>query len=193
MTGSTVESAPRSSDARRLLAVRHAPTSSSGLCVGDAEIACTVSADEAARQILSLLGDARFACVWTSPRERCQAPARLVAQSLGLPLRIDGRVREISLGEWQLRQWDDIAAVDGERLRAWMDDWLDRAPPGGERPAQLLERVSSWWNDLASGDHLLVSHAGVHRALRVLLGRLSFTEAMNRDVPHLEGEWFHTR
>jgi alpha-ribazole phosphatase len=129
-------------------------------------------------------------CVWTSPRARCLAPARRVAQALQLPLRIDEGLREISLGEWQLRRWDDIAAVDGERLRAWMDDWQTQSPPGGECPAQLLQRVSAWWGDLEGGDHLLISHAGVHRALRVLLGGSSWSEAMGGEVPHLTGEWF---
>lgn len=172
---------------RHLIAVRHAPTDAEGLCVGNGEVPCTMSAQDAAK-MLQVVSGRRFACVWSSPLERCRGPAALVAQSLGLPLRVDDRVKEFDLGTWQLRTWASIEAAEPELYRSWLANWLTQAPPGGERPDQLLRRVGEWWNDLQPGAHLLISHAGVNRALRVLINGQTWSEAMAGPVPHLQAE-----
>ncbi len=178
------------SQPKYVLAVRHAPTVSAGLCVGNAEVACTLSEQDAAERILSRVDGCRFIRVWTSPIERCRAPAALIARRLRLPLGVDERLQEISLGEWQLRTWDAIAASEPERYQAWLENWLSEAPPGGELPSTLVRRVGEWWSGLPSGQHLLISHAGVNRALRVLVHGQSWTQAMSTAVPHLEAEGF---
>jgi len=176
--------------AKRVLAVRHAPTASPGLCVGNGEVPCAISEQDAAGRILASVAEYSFTCVWTSPVERCRGPAALIAQSLRVPLRIDDRLNEISLGEWQLRSWASIEASEPERYQSWLESWLTRAPPGGELPGELLRRVGEWWNDLPTGAHLLVAHAGVIRALRVLVDGKSWIKAMTVTVPHLQGESF---
>ena len=175
---------------RRVWAVRHAATESSGICVGDGDVPCMIPAEEAAASIMALLGDSAVICVWSSPRERCLGPARRVAQRLGVSLRVDERLREICLGQWQLKSWEAIDAANPEGFRAWMTNWLTQAPPGGEVPAQVQERVEAWWQGLPGGAHLLVAHAGVMRALHVLVNGMSWAEAMRADIPHLGGECF---
>jgi alpha-ribazole phosphatase len=115
----------------------------------------------------------------------------MVARALGIPLRIDHRLREISFGDWEQKKWTNIEATMPEQFQSWMDHWLTEAPPQGELPAQLAQRVQSWWSDLATGDHLLVSHAGVQRALRMILRGMTWPEAMQQGVPYLKGELFH--
>jgi alpha-ribazole phosphatase len=174
----------------RVLAVRHAPTLSAGLCVGSAEISCAVSVDDAAARVLPSLGAPCFTGVWTSPIERCKGLAARIAGALDLPLRIDDRLKEIFLGDWQLRSWAEIEGAEPERYSSWLKNWLTQAPPGGELASELLGRVGGWWNQLPAGQHLLISHAGVNRALRVLVGGQSWAEAMSMMVPHLQGELF---
>jgi alpha-ribazole phosphatase len=174
----------------RVLAVRHAPTLSAGLCVGDAEISCAISVDDAVERVLPSLVDQAFTDVWASPIERCKGLAARIAAALDLPLRIDHRLKEISLGAWQLRSWAEIEGAEPERYRWWLENWLTQAPPGGELASELLGRVEGWWERLPAGQHLLISHAGVNRALRVLVGGQSWAEAMSMTVPHLQGELF---
>jgi alpha-ribazole phosphatase len=174
----------------RLFAIRHAPTLAHGLCVGDAEVPCTMSAEQAAACMRTLVATYDFASVWSSPRSRCLAPARVLAEQLGLPLRVDERLREISLGVWQGQAWSAIEASDSVRFHAWLTDWLDVVPPDGESPAHLLRRVRSWWEELPSGCHLLVAHAGVMRGLCVLAHGDSWPKAMRAPLPHLQGRWF---
>jgi alpha-ribazole phosphatase len=175
---------------RRLLAVRHAPTVLVGLCVGSAEIPCTMTAEVAAERILPLLSQERLTYVWSSPSERCKGPASFLAQSLNLPLCIDERLKEICLGRWQLRSWESIEATEPERYRYWLENWLTQAPPGGELVTAVLHRVGEWWGQLPAGEHLLISHAGVNRALRVIVHGKSWTQAMTVPAPHLQGECF---
>lgn len=173
-----------------VLAVRHAPTESTGLCVGSGEVACAISAEEAAEKIRRSMAGRTFTHVWASPIERCKAPASFLADKLSLPLCIDHRLKEVCLGRWQLRSWAAIEASEPARYRSWLKNWLTQAPPGGESVTAFLGRVDAWWKQLPSGEHLLVSHAGVNRALRVLVHGKRWTEAMAISVPHLHGELF---
>lgn len=149
-----------------------------------------MSAEEAATSMTALVAGHTFASVSSSPRSRCQGPARLLAGQLGLPLRIDERLREISLGVWQGQAWSAIEARDSARLHAWLSNWIDVAPPDGESAMHLLLRLRSWWRELPSGCHLLVAHAGVMRGLRVLVHGDSWPEAMQAPTAHLQGQWF---
>jgi alpha-ribazole phosphatase len=173
-----------------VLAIRHAPTLTEGLCVGDAEAPCALPAEEAAAHIRERFSGIGFAAIWSSPRSRCQDPARVLAAEMGIPHKVDSRLREIDLGEWQGRPWAAIESSDPARYQAWLSDWEDTAAPGGETTMDLQRRVRSWWNELASGCHLLVAHAGVIRALRVAVQRKSWAQAMREPVPYLQGRWF---
>jgi alpha-ribazole phosphatase len=175
---------------RHVIAVRHAPTEAEGVCVGNGDVPCTVSAQDAAAKILLAVSGRRFACVWSSSLERCRGPATLIARALGLPLCVDERLKEIDLGQWQLRTWSSIEATEPEQYKSWLEHWLTQTPPGGELPYEMLGRVEEWWRHLAPGIHLLISHAGVNRALRVLMGGKTWTEAMGGPVPHLQAESF---
>jgi alpha-ribazole phosphatase len=173
-----------------VFAVRHAPTLADGLCVGDAEIAPAMTAENAAAHVATLMADDRPTHVWSSPRLRCLEPARVLAWQLGRPLEVDDRLREICLGIWQGQSWADIEQSDPVRFHNWMSNWTDSAPPGGETTMDLLLRVRSWWNELPRGRHLLVAHAGVIRALRVIVLGDSWLQAMRQPAPFLQGQWF---
>ncbi|MCA9616600.1 MAG: histidine phosphatase family protein [Myxococcales bacterium] len=169
-----------------LIAIRHAPTDAEGLCVGRHEVATKMPHDEAARTIHEGWSGAPPDVVWSSSLSRCLEPARRVAATWHRPHRVDERLLELSYGAWEGRGWDALQHEDGERLRAWMDDWREAAPPGGERVAELEERVRAWWHSLPNGRHLLVAHAGVIRALRVVVDGARWEDAMRAPVPHLQ-------
>jgi alpha-ribazole phosphatase len=135
----------------------------------------------AADQVLAALGSdhARFDIVWASPLARCAAPARAIAARLQAELRIDQRLREIDFGRWDGRPWKEIEREEPSLYAAWMRDWLTRPPPEGEPIAIFEARVAAWARDLeATRRHLLIAHAGVMRALRVIEGGVSWSDAM---------------
>ncbi|MBL8971074.1 MAG: histidine phosphatase family protein [Myxococcales bacterium] len=167
-----------------LWAVRHAPVDAAGLCYGRSEVAPRIPDDAAAARVLAL-GTWPIAQVWSSPSARCRGPAEQLAAALAAPLTIDERLYELDFGAWEGQRWDTLAAHDPAALRRWTDDWQAAAPPGGETVADLEQRVRAWWTALARGhDHLLIAHAGVIRALRVIAGA-DWPTAMALEIPHL--------
>jgi alpha-ribazole phosphatase len=168
----------------RLVTVRHAKTDVSGLCIGRTDVMPTIVADEAART-LERFPQIRSDIVWTSPLIRCRELAEILARPEAT--RVDERLLEMDFGSWEGRTWKEIEAEDAESLADWMQRWQTDGPPGGGESAEgLAKRTRSWWNELDPGaSHLLVAHAGVVRALHVVVEGLSWPAAMNREVPHL--------
>jgi len=175
----------------QLIAVRHAPVASPGLCYGRAEVAVTLTPVEAARATVDRVerdyGAPAFARVWSSPAKRCEEPAGVIARRWGLPLTVDERLAEIGFGEWEARPWSAIEATDAAGLRAWMEAWETAAPPGGETVSQLERRVRAWLAALDRNEsHLMIGHAGPIRGLSVITSGLRWQAAMGLAINPLE-------
>ncbi|WP_437575423.1 histidine phosphatase family protein [Sorangium sp. So ce887] len=183
-----------------LIAFRHAPVPLSGVCYGRLDVAAELTPEGAATAIERALGDLglRPGVVWSSPLSRCALPAAELAARLGAPHAVDERLVEIAYGAWEGRAWSDIERDDPVAYAAWLDGWERAGPPGGESAIEVEARVRSFWCALspacgpASGasTHLLVAHAGVLRALRVVACGASWIEAMSAPAPHLTAEHF---
>lgn len=116
-----------------------------------------------------------LAAIYSSDLRRATETAAALAAVSGAPIHRDPRLREISLGAWEGMLFDDIRRRDGDQL-----DRLRREPargraPGGESPAEVLNRVRAVLADIAR-DHpadrvAVVSHGLALAALKVhLLG-----------------------
>lgn len=107
--------------------------------------------------------------VWTSDLVRCCRLAERLAALFRVPLRIDPRLREQSMGAWEGRTWAQITADEPAAVTAYWNDYHTARPTGGESFADLERRASSWWDDATReyrGGHLqVVTHVGVIRAL----------------------------
>jgi alpha-ribazole phosphatase len=185
-----------------IIAIRHGPVAADGLCYGrwnpplrnrpdaDARIVLDRVAHLSATQHLAFESatDGFFRIV-TSPADRCRQLAACLAEQLHLVLQDEPRIAELSMGEWEGQPWAQIEQHDGERLRLWMEHWQTAAPPDGESLADLESRVRAAYDASATGGPALwVTHAGVIRALRVLLHGTPWTAAMESPVPHLTPE-----
>jgi alpha-ribazole phosphatase len=147
-----------------------------------------MSPEDAAHVIASQLpGEVVFDAIWSSPLSRCRSPAALLAAKLALPHRIDPRLLELSFGGWEGKSYEALDRDDHLSFRAWCDDWEVVAPPRGETLADLLARVGTWLRvaQESRAPQLVVAHAGVVRAVRVLSGRATPREAWALEVPHL--------
>ncbi|KYF64042.1 histidine phosphatase family protein [Sorangium cellulosum] len=183
-----------------LIAFRHAPVPLSGVCYGRLDVAAELSAEAAATAIERALADRclRPRAVWSSPLSRCAAPAAELASRLGAPHVVDERLLEIAYGAWEGRAWSDIERDDPLAYAAWLDGWERVGPPGGESALDVEARVRSFWRALSqaygpptgASPHLLVAHAGVLRALRVVACGATWPEAMSAPAPYLSAERF---
>jgi alpha-ribazole phosphatase len=108
---------------------------------------------------------------------------------------VDERLHEIDFGAWEGRTWSDIERHDDVRFQRWMAFWKSEKPTGGESVSELEARVTGWLSERAlegtSGastdrtDLVLIGHAGVIRALRVLCEGLDWDTAMSMATPHV--------
>jgi len=107
--------------------------------------------------------------VWTSDLVRCRDLAERIAALHRVPLRVDPRLREQSMGAWEGRTWADITADEPQAVTAYWDDYHTARPTGGESFADLERRAIQWWDDATRehrGQHVqVVTHVGVIRAL----------------------------
>ena len=168
-------------------ALRHGPVKSKGICYGQIDVETVDSALAAIGQIQGCLNALpTFDAVWTSPLERC----RMLADGYGAPYRVEPRLMEVSFGTWEGMSWSEIYETYPQEMDAWGADWFGVAPPGGESAQMLQARVSDWVRTLSGGRHLVFTHAGIIRSLRVLCRGVQWTAVMEQPVPFLTLESF---
>ncbi|MEA2320006.1 MAG: hypothetical protein QOD44_4195 [Solirubrobacteraceae bacterium] len=144
---------------RRLLLVRHAPTS----VTRAAAFPVDEPLDEPGRIAATILADAlpRRCEVLCSPALRC----RQTAEAAGLEARPDPALAECDFGSWAGATLADVHASDPESTRAWMLD-PGAAPHGGESLSAFAHRVGAWLDAQAreDGAAAAITHAGVVKA-----------------------------
>jgi probable phosphoglycerate mutase len=126
----------------------------------------------------------RPAGVWSSDLRRAADTAAILAARLDAgPVVIDRRLREADIGPWE-----GLTAAEIED--GWPGFLAARArPPGFEQEGELVRRTLPALEDVAAAADgrlpIIVSHAGVLRALRRHCG------ALDDHLPNLAGMWFH--
>lgn len=188
---------------RRLVLWRHGETdyNAAGRMQGHLDSALTEVGWNQARFAAPAL--ARFApgLVIASDLRRATDTATVLTQTFDVPLRIDKRLRETHLGEWQGLTGAEVdKRAPGDRDR-WRTDstW---APPGGESRVEVAERAYEVVDDLLhSDDHetvLLAAHGGLIIALtaRLLNLPLELWSSLGGisnchwvDLAHRDGVW----
>jgi broad specificity phosphatase PhoE len=160
---------------RRLVFWRHGETdyNAAGRMQGHLDSALTPVGWNQARFAVPALARFEPDLVIASDLRRATDTATVFTEAIGVPLRIDKRLRETHLGEWQGLTGAEVdAAWPGERDR-WRVDatW---APPGGETRVEVAERAAEVVSDLCDSDEelgtvLLAAHGGL---ITALTGRL---------------------
>ncbi len=99
-----------------------------GLCYGRTDVPLAESFEREAATVRASLPWTPLA-VWSSPAERCR---RLAARLAAGEVRIEPRLAELDMGEWDGRKWDELS---GPVHEAWKADPWGTRPPGGESAA----------------------------------------------------------
>lgn len=153
----------------KLWLARHArPLVEEGVCYGALDVPADAAhtravAAELARSLPTGLA------VSVSPLQRCtQLAAALHALRPDLVPRADARLREMDFGCWEGQPW---AAVEAATFDAWDADFGGYRCGGGECVADFMQRVDHAYAQACAsdGDALWITHAGVFRALHLLV------------------------
>lgn len=103
-----------------------------------------------------------FSAIYSSDLRRASATAQILADALGLTVRLDPRLREINQGEWEGKEYRTIVAQYRELLSVRAQDALAYRAPGGESTLEVAERVRAAADDIAAAHPaeivLVVSH-----------------------------------
>lgn len=144
----------------RTFLIRHPkPDIDAGICYGRSDLGLAEDPMLRAAALRPLLPD--DAPVWSSPLRRCLALARALHAA---PV-IDERLLEMNFGHWEMRRWEEIPRAE---IDAWAADPVGFAPPGGESPGAMRERVTQLLRELPDAA-VVVAHGGV---LRVAVAEL---------------------
>lgn len=107
-----------------------------------------------------------------SPLRRARETAHLMG--LGKALEEDGRLVEMSWGDWEGQRLDDLRERLGAAMASNEARGLDFLPPGGESPRQVQARLLPWLLDL-SGATVAITHKGIIRAMYALASGWTMT------------------
>jgi broad specificity phosphatase PhoE len=137
-------------------------------------------------RLLAGLPEAVVAPIVASPQGRARLTAEIIREELGSAgaVRVDERLRELTLGSWDGLTYGDVA----KRSPAIFDgdgryDWYFRSPDGESYDA-FTGRIADWLSELEqSAPIIVVAHGLVSRVLRGLYAGLPRAAALTLPVP----------
>ena len=130
---------------------------------------------EMGARLRGALGHAPNVTLHVSDTGRALQTLALVADRLGLDwfaAKRDARLREIGMGAWGGRLYDEVQGEVGPIVDA---DHLLTPAPDGEDYRAIAARLTSWLRDLTpeGGDHLVMMHGISSRVLRGVMSGLA--------------------
>lgn len=183
----------------RLLLVRHGQTdwNLEGRWQGASEVPLNSTGWRQAEQVASELAGRRIDAIYSSPLSRSFDTAKLIARRHGLDVRVDHRLIEIDLGEWEGMLSGRIAEEYPELYRLWSEDPRLTRPPGGETIRQVHDRVIALVDGLVDsypcGDLCLVTHKTAIVVIRCHYLGLNLPEEMGKMPPNAACEVVEAR
>jgi alpha-ribazole phosphatase len=167
--------------------LRHCePDISSEICLGQLDVGLSEAGQIHAETLPSFFTEFVPTRVISSDLARAQQTAQPLAKGFGLSIEIDARWRELDMGEFTGRSWQDIHQQQPDALAHWGENFAHCGPPKGESFNALQARVIAAFTKNASANTVFVTHAGAIRALLWHLRKLSAAAAMQLPVAYGE-------
>jgi len=136
---------------------------------GQADVSLTDLGRRQYQALRDRLSDVVFDAVYCSDLTRCVFGAELIAQGRGIaPVRVPA-LRELHIGDWEGRSWQELRRDCPEAWHARLDDIVNYQVPGGESLLQMATRVRAAIEEMIERhpgqDVLVVGHGGVNRVI----------------------------
>jgi alpha-ribazole phosphatase len=119
--------------------------------------------------------------VYTSPLPRCLHLAQEVASRLSLECVVEGALQEMQFGDWEGQRFSELEQLP--TFQQYMANWQTAAPPSGESLPQFEARIRRL--SLRGENPLVLTHAGVIRAMHVIVKQMEWPQAMALRISHL--------
>lgn len=121
-----------------------------------------------AQTIHEQLKGIEISAIYSSDLLRARQTAEMIAESLGLPVTLEWRLREINLGEWEGMPSEEIEAKYPKELAARAQNSFYERAPNGESPHEVADRVLKAINEIANihpGESVLIVAHGISLAV----------------------------
>ena len=153
-----------------------------GTCYGRTDVPLNDTFEqEAAVTKKNLMEYGKFDAVFSSPLTR----TRKLAEYCGYPSpTIDNRLKEMSMGDWEMRKFDEIK---DKELQEWYDDYMHAATKNGESFPVLYARVAAFLDEIRLNSYKRVSvfaHGGVMMCAGIYGGLFPKNDCFKHLVPY---------
>lgn len=168
-------------DALDLWLIRHGETdwNRTHRVQGDTDVPLNMLGLRQAKALAQRIRHERFDLIYTSDLQRAAVTAETVFPTEKICS--DARLREINLGVFEGKVWQDIPEDEQAQFVVWFTGPYDRPVPGGESSDDLRNRVAEWLQGLPkTGRVIAFAHGGTISAILQL-----FT---GRPAPRTHGE-----
>ncbi len=183
---------------RTIYLIRHTkPDIPKGVCYGQSDIGVAASFQAEAAQTLAKLTalesaeNLASARIVSSPLQRCFLLAQELEQGLQgkqiSRIQTDDRLKEMNFGVWEMQQWSEIEEFV---LNAWMRDYVNIRPEGGENFRELADRTTTAFYEYSEQEAtngeplLLVCHSGVIRGILARLLEMPLQKAFSLEIDY---------
>lgn len=145
-----------------------------GICYGQTDVPLSQSFEEEAEIVKEKIKDIPFDAVFSSPLSRCLN----LAKYCGFEDRVQlfDRLKELHFGDWEMTEWDKL------RMTEWETDWINNPTPNGESFKGMIDRVSSFFDELKEQPHdtvIVFTHGGVINCAKVYFGMTDIEKAFD--------------
>jgi 2,3-bisphosphoglycerate-dependent phosphoglycerate mutase len=153
-----------------ILLARHGETADNvppETVMGSRDVPLSERGREQAQELALAVAGEGVAAIWTSPLVRARETAEIVAEALGLVVRVDARLAESFRGGWEGRRLVDIEREEPAAWEAWRRAGADFRFPGGESLGEHQARALAALAEVRGGPlpALVVCHGGTIRAI----------------------------
>jgi alpha-ribazole phosphatase/probable phosphoglycerate mutase len=136
---------------------------------GQADVALTALGRRQSQQIAERLTEQSLTAIYSSDLSRCTFAARCLGERHGLEPQLLAGMRELHIGEWQGRTWQELQEKQPDQWQARLDDLVNYRVPGGESLREMAQRVRPTVQSLIArhrgANIALVGHGGVNRVI----------------------------
>ena len=135
----------------RVYLIRHGEVAGAGTprYNGHADVALSEHGVAQYHQMKERFADARISACYTSDLSRCAIGAEIIGRHLGVTPVRERNLRELDIGAWEGKTWDELKANHTEEWQARLDDIVNYRVPGGKTCAiSTTASCRSWTGSL---------------------------------------------
>jgi broad specificity phosphatase PhoE len=154
----------------RLVLVRHGETvhNVAGIAQGWNDSALSERGERQVRALAQRLETSRANALYSSPLGRAMSTAQVIAEALGLQVKVLDGLREMGYGRWEGQSFLDVRKNDPEIYERWVVDG-DCPCPNGESHNDVRRRLESALAQIDETRPILVTHGTAIRLAATLL------------------------